>query len=559
MRFKALRLAAAVACVAAIAVGVSTGAMAQSARAALRFFPDDPILRDDDTALDASGVKELELSESYDFLLQTFASPADRAPIRAINVNTLDDVPDSSWFTNRIGVRDLPLEEIVRGPNKFERLDAQDWVVVRGKSPGGFQAGFRAEHPGNPGQLYQLEVDPVDHPQLATGAELIGTLIYHALGYFVEDVYLIRVDPTRITISDKATIRDASGQRRFNQRDLEAILRQGARDREGRVFMSATRFHEGEIVGNFEYHGTRSDDSNDIHPHEHRRELRANRVFCAWLAHDDSRAINTLNLLIAANGRKHVRHYMYDFGAILGSATRFAEPATSNHETYLDKNASLTALASLGFAVPRYLRVPRASGPASAGAFDSTSFDPVRWKPNYSNPAFSNMRADDAFWGARLVARFSDDAIRAIVDQVKFDDPRAREHITRVLIERRNAIARVWLNGVNPVVDPRLAADGTLTFANAAVAAGAATPGRGYTVSWSRFDNGSGKAEATGAEMQVTQERATAPSGLLAGAEFMTATIRGEHPDHPRWRQPVQVYFRRAAAGWDTVGIIRQP
>ena len=108
-------------------------------------------------------------------------------------------------------------------------------------------------------------------------------------------------------------------------------------------------------------------------------------------------------------------------------------------------------------------------------------------------------------------------------------------------------------------MDPRLAADGTLTFANAAVAAGAATPGSGYTVSWSRFDNGSGKAEATGDEMQVTRERATAPSGLLADAEFVVATIRGEHPDHPGWRQPVQVYFRRAAPGWDTVGIVRQP
>ena len=226
MSFETLRLAAAVACVAAIAVGVGPGAVAQTARAALKFFPDDPILRDDDTAMDASGIKERELSESYDFLLQSFASPADRAPIRAVNVNTLDEVPDSTWFTNRIGVRDLPIAEIARGPNKFESLDAQDWVVVRGKSPGGFQAGFRAVHPGDPGQVYQLEIDPVDHPQLATGAELIGTLIYHALGYFVEDVYPIRVDPARITISDKATIRDASGQRRFNQRDLEAILRQ---------------------------------------------------------------------------------------------------------------------------------------------------------------------------------------------------------------------------------------------------------------------------------------------------------------------------------------------
>ena len=62
-----------------------------------------------------------------------------------------------------------------------------------------------------------------------------------------------------------------------------------------------------------------------------------------------------------------------------------------------------------------------------------------------------------------------------------------------------------------------------------------------------------------GDEMQVTSERATAPSGLLADGEFVMATIRGEHPDHPGWRQPVQVVFRRTAAGWDTVGIVRQP
>jgi hypothetical protein len=276
------RFVVAFACVVAAATAVGTGAAGQAAQTAWRFFPDDPISRDEDTAIDASGVKEVELSESYDFLINTFEPPGDREPIRAVNVNTLDEVPDSSWFTNRLGVRDMPIAEIARGPNKFERLDAVDWILVAGKSPGGFHPGFVAEHPGDPGQVYQLEVDPVGHPQMATGAELIGTLVYHALGYHVEDVYAIRVDPARIRISDKATIRDASGRRRFNRRDLEAILRVAARDREGRVYMSATRFHQGEPVGNFEYHGTRSDDPNDIHPHEHRRELRANRVFAAW-------------------------------------------------------------------------------------------------------------------------------------------------------------------------------------------------------------------------------------------------------------------------------------
>ena len=120
--------------------------------------------------------------------------------------------------------------------------------------------------------------------------------------------------------------------------------------------------------------------------------------------------------------------------------------------------------------------------------------------------------------------------------------------------------SRGWrLNGVNPLVDLRLAADGTLTFANAAVAAGVATPGGSYTVSWARFDNSVGKADAAGDEMSVTGERASAPAGLLANADFVMATIRGEHSDHPGWRQPLQVYFRRAPSGWQTVGIVRQP
>src|SRR5687768_18567957 len=100
---EALRLVTAIVWVAVAAAGV--GAAGQTVQAALKFFPDDPISRDDDTALDASGMKELELSESFDFLINTFATKSEREPIRAVNVNTLDEVPDSSWFTNRIGVR----------------------------------------------------------------------------------------------------------------------------------------------------------------------------------------------------------------------------------------------------------------------------------------------------------------------------------------------------------------------------------------------------------------------------------------------------------------------
>ena len=403
----------------------------------------------------------------------------------------------------------MPVREIVRGANKFDPAEAREWdtwTVVEGKGPRSFQPGFRAERPGDPGQVYQLEVDPKGHPRLATGAEFIGGLIYHALGYFVEDVYVLKVHPRNIRISEKATIRDASGRRRFTAHDLDNILSVAARDEDGRVYMSATRY-DGKDLGNFEYHGTRSDDPNDIYPHEHRRELRANRVFAAWLAHDDSRALNTRNVRVVGDGRNYIRHYVRDFGAILGSSTRFTEPPISNHEYYVEKDSSLKRLFTLGFYTPNYLRTRAPENiPPSVGWFESSSFEPDAWKPNYPNAAFSNMQPDDAFWGARLVSRFSDEAIRAIVEQAGYDDPQAVDYLTRTLIRRRDIIARTWLNGVNPIVDVSLDATGTLSFTNAAVAAGVAAHGT-YTIAWARFDNESGSSAKVSVEKHTRTAR----------------------------------------------------
>ena len=94
----ARRLAlAGVVCLLAAAIVVSPRS------ASPRFYPDDPLWTDDDRAMDASKAAPIEDSNGYDFVVNTFGHPGERRDVRALNVNTVDEVPDSSWFTNRIG------------------------------------------------------------------------------------------------------------------------------------------------------------------------------------------------------------------------------------------------------------------------------------------------------------------------------------------------------------------------------------------------------------------------------------------------------------------------
>src|SRR5687767_4267795 len=171
------------------ALGLAVGSAAWSA--APYFYPDDPIWSDDDRAFDASKAIPIEDTNAYDFVVNTFREPGERRDVRALNVNTVDDVPDSSWFTNRIGRRDMTVAEVVKGPDRVAGVSLDGWVVSGGKGSG-VQPGFRMTDRN--GQLYQVEVDPPSNPELASGAEMIGTAFYHAIGYNTVDVYLADID-----------------------------------------------------------------------------------------------------------------------------------------------------------------------------------------------------------------------------------------------------------------------------------------------------------------------------------------------------------------------------
>ena len=455
-----------------IALVIALGAFAKSVSTnGLHFYPDDPIAREPESQ-DASQAKPYEIGSLYEMSYNLFVTAGYKpSGSRAKNLNTIDEVPDSSWFTNRIGTTPITVDEVERGPNRGAAPDPSRWVVTRGKTAG-VHPGFTAKDAN--GETWFLEFDPPSFPEGETGAGEVATKIFWALGYNQVETYLTTFDPRRVEIDPNATIHRPSGKKTtFTHDDLNAVLEQSARDADGTYRVVAGRLIPGKILGNFLFAGTRPDDPNDLVPHEHRRELRALRVFGAWTNLTDLKAANTLDALTEENGRSVVTHYLQDVGSTFGMCNDLHEWDLS-WEYFYQGDTTRRRFFSFGFALSPWQTVKYVEFP-SIGKFEGDRFDPRKWRPQTPTTAYMELRDDDAFWAARRVAAFTDDLIRAAVHTGEFTDPAAEKYLGDVLIKRRDKIASIYLNAVNPIVEPRLDANGQLSFQNAAYAAGVAS------------------------------------------------------------------------------------
>jgi hypothetical protein len=101
-----------------------------------RFYPDDPIAREP-ASQDASGAASNEIEDLYEMGHNLFVTAGDKpSGTRARNINTIDEVPDSNWFTNRIGTTTITADQIARGPLVGAPPDPSRWVLVREKTAG---------------------------------------------------------------------------------------------------------------------------------------------------------------------------------------------------------------------------------------------------------------------------------------------------------------------------------------------------------------------------------------------------------------------------------------
>jgi hypothetical protein len=407
-----------------------------SSAATPTFYEDDPVWQEHDTE-DASAMKPLEVDLMVDLAYNLFATRA-LSPTRAQNINTVDEVPDSSWFTNRLGMRSLTPADVANGPNTSAGPASGIWTVISSKSDG-VTPGFTIRD--TPGQVWFVKFDPPGYRGMATGTEVAVTKLLWALGYNVPENHIAYMRRDQLTIGEGAKFTPPGGAKRaMRLEDIDQLLRRTNREPDGSVRVVASKALPGKPIGRIRFRGTRPDDPNDIVAHENRRELRGYGVFAAWLNHVDAKAINSLDMLVTEKGRTFVRHYLLDFGSSLGSGAVAPAEHSAGSEYYIEPRLVGRQMLALGFVFPKWHTARFYEAPSIGRLpLNNSSFDPEAWKPKVPNQAFLQARDDDKFWAAQRLAAMTTDMLRAAVRTGEFGDPASEEFLVRTLAERRDA------------------------------------------------------------------------------------------------------------------------
>ena len=173
-----------------------------------RFPMRPPLGRDTDTKPVGPRPAAYVSPQSWDVADKTVFRPLTRvfavAPGgEAVNVNSLDEVPDSAWFENR-GAGDP-------GPCAAPDPDPDDpdgsWIIDQGKPNGatpGFRASIGARH-------FMFKVDPSDAAPRANAASVVGSRLYHAAGFFVACERVIDARPAVFQLKPGLVSKDNFG------------------------------------------------------------------------------------------------------------------------------------------------------------------------------------------------------------------------------------------------------------------------------------------------------------------------------------------------------------
>jgi len=444
----------------------------------LRRFPDRPVLWQDDDRrhLDRApaptrrGRWAATLAAQVTDPLERLLSARAAAPAR--NVNAWGEVPDSSWFVNRNHRRGRTAAELRRGAARTAGPSLLSAWTVRwaARTTAGLRVAIRDEQR----QRFLLSFDAPGHPRLATTAELVATLVLHALGYHVPERHLVLVEQSGLKVTATSRMRrpDARGRATdgpLRGADLARLLSTLPRLTDGSLRAVATREDGTRDLGPFRFRGRRADDPNDYVDHDRRRELRGLWAVAALL---------NLTTISGGVGRDHFRstrpryveHRLVRLRGALGStAAGEPKPLDDGFRPVLDLRHMVRQAITLGAMTPGWRRLRRRRHDQvkrwpGLGWLPAEGFEARRFRPHLGNPAFARADDRDRFWGARLVASLTTAQLRTVVAEAILPKAEARRLLAALKIRRRAVLryalaARAPLDGYR-----RLGAMGRLCF-----------------------------------------------------------------------------------------------
>jgi hypothetical protein len=365
----------------------------------------------------------------------------------AWNTNALDEVPASSWFTPRAGYRPLSPAAVARGPDEHGAPEPP-LVIFAGKSAGGNPGFFVKDRRG---VGYLIKFDPKDSPEIQTATDAIVSRLFWALGYNVPADHVFTFARGDVSVGEGAKRKDDLGRKvPLTDADLDAVLATAPRRPDGRYRALASTFLAGRPLGGAVPEGVRDDDPNDTVPHEHRRELRGLRVFAAWLNHTDMKEDNTLDMYVEEDGRRFVKHHLVDFGEAFAAHAAEKGRREDGYEHFWDWWAQPVGLVTLGLWVRPWEQLEPTRWLA-VGTFAAEPFEPWAWKEAYPFWPFREADLADLYWGAKLVMHLERAHLEAAVAAGQLSHPDAAAYLVDVLLQRREAIGRAFLEAVSPL------------------------------------------------------------------------------------------------------------
>lgn len=371
---------------------------------------------------------------------------------RSLGVNALDEVPDSTWFTNRVGDKVLSPKQIRKGPGRAEAPDLHfPWTIESAKA-GGASVGFVVVDAA--GTKFVLKFDERGFPEYETAADVVVSRLHWGAGWNVTSDHIVYFKKSDLKLGPKATYKSKGEKVPLDQAYLDAKFKLVDVEQDGTIRALASLYVEGKPVGGMPRLGVRKDDPNDTIPHELRRDQRGLAALGAWLAVSDAKEDQTIDTYVedpADPQRHYVMHYLIDFGKSMGAYPRIHHNPQVDRVYQIDFKESMKSLLSLGlYRQPWEGRID--PGVPGVGFFAAEDFHPNEWKPNPMGQ-FPILFADrfDQFWGTKLIIRFTREQIAAAVDSARFSNKVSAPYLVDTLVKRQRRMAEYWFQQVTPI------------------------------------------------------------------------------------------------------------